>query len=385
MTTTMKALPETMRLSNLPTVLSGVFVVVAMSFRFESMILVDLIMLLVAISCFYVAGIIFNNIFRRGTVTDQRHIRPIPGRIKTHTAVQLGVLLILAGLILVAVVDQLFERMLPPVSRSGELSIPGGIPGGFFSAILLVICMLLYSRFNPSSAWAVLLFAAFRVLIYVTCLFVTLSQPEQYAVFFRTFFIGGVPVLGTGPFTWYLIAVFLYFAGVSRIARGEVTPDSEGGHYCYHCGHGIDTMGVDHCSNCGKALEQHKMTRSTRPPLNRVLERYSLAATFTPIGVLLLYILFQPHTRIAMMFGDELRLVLFAGVLVLVGYWLFMAVSQYRRDRTHPSKSVIMWVAGISLFDGLLAFEFGLPWWAPTICFGLFFVTILGQRRIAGT
>lgn len=380
MNATKRAWFELMRLSNLPTVLSGAFVV-SLGGPLRLVTLIDLIMILVAMSCFYAAGFIFNDIFDRHIDADERRHRPIPsGRIQTHAAVQIGILLIAAGLMLVAAVDQLFHG---PDS-------PRGIPGGLFSAVLLVICLLLYNRFHASSAWTVLLMAACRVLVYVTCILVALDTPEQYELFFGYFFTGTL----VGPLIWYLIAIFLYVAGFSRIARGEVAPASKGTYYCYHCGYGIDTTAIDRCSECGRALEQDKLTRSTRPPLNRTLEWFSLAATFAPIIVLtLFFLIFQAHWRSAaiilpefqMTLGDYLTSAFFATLLVLVGCWFVVAMLRYRRDRTRPGKSILMWLAGIPLIDGLLAFELGLPWWAVAICFGLFLLTIWGHRRIPGT
>ena len=381
MTRSTRAWLEITRISNLPTVLSGALVVtLGGALRFVT--LGDLIFMLIAISCFYVAGFIFNDTFDRHIDVDERRHRPIPsGRIQTHTAVQVGVLLLAAGLMLVAMVDQLFHG---PDS-------PRGIPGGLLSAVLLVICMLLYNRFHASSAWTVFLMAACRVLVYVTCILVSLDTLEQYDLFFSYFFSASYH----GPLLWYLIAIFLFVAGFSRIARGEVAPASGSTNYCYHCGQGIDTGKSDRCTECGRTLEQDKLARSTHPPLSRTIEWFSLAATFAPLIVLTIYFVFfrARHQAWATAFGAEygitlgehLKTVVYGFLLVLVGCWFVVAAVRYCRDRTNPGRSILMWLAGIPLVDAVLAYELNLPWLVTVICLGLFLVTIWGHRRIAGT
>jgi 4-hydroxybenzoate polyprenyltransferase len=381
MTRSTRAWLEITRISNLPTVLSGALVVtLGGALRFAA--LGDLIFMLIAISCFYVAGFIFNDVFDRHIDADERRHRPIPsGRIRTHAAVQIGVLLLAAGLMLVAMVDQIFHG---PDS-------PRGIPGGLFSAVLLIICMLLYNRFHASSAWTVFLMAACRVLVYMTCILVSLDTPEQYDRFFGYFFSWSI----YGPLTWYLIAIFLFVAGFSRIARGEVAPASGATNYCYHCGQGTDTGKSDRCTECGKTLEQDKLARSTRPPLGRTIEWLSLAATFAPLIILTIYFVlyrarFQAWStavgpELGLTLGEHLKTVVYGLLLVLVGCWFVVAAVRYCRDRTNPGRSILMWLAGIPLVDAVLAYELHLPWLVTAICLGLFLVTIWGHRRIAGT
>ena len=380
MSATRKAWFELMRLSNLPTVLSGAFVItLGGALRFVTF--GDLVTMLVAISCFYAAGFIFNDVFDRHIDADERRHRPIPsGRIRTHSAVQIGVLLIAAGLLLVGTVDQLFHT---PDS-------PRGIPGGLLSAVLLVICMLLYNRFHAKSAWTVFLMAACRALVYVTCILVYLDTPEQYDLFVDYFFSGQLVSL---PLIFYIIAIFLYVAGFSRIARGEATPTSAANKYCYHCGQGIDSAKIDRCPECGKELEPAKVARSTQPPINRTIEWFSLAATFVPIlGLGTYFIVVQASPQVwakasgySVTFADQIWTYAYGLLIVLVAVWLIVATIRYCRDRTNPGKSILMWLAGIPLLDSVLAYELGLPWWATAICLGLFVVTIWGHRRIPGT
>lgn len=370
---------ELMRLSNLPTVLSGAFIL-SLGGALRLVDLADLIMILVAMSCFYTAGFIFNDIFDRHIDANERRHRPIPsGRIRTHSAVQIGVLLIAVGLMLVATVDQLFHG---PES-------PRGIPGGLLSAVLLVICMLLYNRYHTSSAWTVFLMAACRVLVYVTCILVALDTREQYDAFFGYFFTGTIH----GPLIWYLIAIFLYVAGFSRIARGEVAPHSMGTTYCYHCGQVIAAHDADRCPECGKTLTKARLARSTRPPLNRTIEWLSLASTFLPVLVFLIFFVLEDARLRAyyVIMGEAYpgfvnwQSAIIGTSVALITCWLVVAAVRYRRDRTDPGKSILMWLAAIPLIDGILALELGLPWWASVICLGLCIVTIWGHRRIPGT
>jgi hypothetical protein len=199
-----------------------------------------------------------------------------------------------------------------------------------------------------------------------------------------------------GPLIWYLIAIFLFVAGFSRIARGEVAPASGSTNYCYHCGQGIDTGKSDRCTECGRTLEQDKLARSTHPPLSRTIEWFSLAATFAPLIVLtIFFVLFRAWPQASHAVdasgvygitpGEHFRTVVYGLLLVLVGGWFVVAAVRYCRDRTNPGRSILMWLAGIPLVDGVLAYELDLPWLVTAICLGLFLVTIWGHRRIAGT
>ena len=392
MTPRTKAWLEITRASNLPTVLGGALVTLTAveSMRWQFFVNAmsgawsPLITLTGAIALFYMAGFILNDVFDRTIDREERPGRPIPsGRIAAQTAVKVAVVMVTAGLLLVADADQLL----------GTGDLPRGIPTGLAAAVLLVILIVLYNRSHLTSSWTVFLMGGCRAMVYVTCLLAAAESTSTLAVEWdRYTSLNGMVYW---PFLPFIIGIFLYVAGFSRIARGEVAdPGNE--RFCYQCGFPCPTDATT-CSECGIGFEADRLERSSRPPMKRSLENLCLASTFLPSALLLLLgcYWFAENVYFARSITNDEFWTYFAPImtnilasivvaLLTIG-WLIVATMRYRSDRTRPTRSILMWIAAFPLIDANLAVHMQLPLWTSLACLGLFFVTVWGHRRIAGT
>jgi len=384
MTPTTRAWLEITRLSNVPTVLSGVlvmaladpFLVNGWSHPF------GVLGILVAIACFYVAGFVFNDVFDRHIDQDERPRRPIPsGRIRPHAAVQVGCLLMVAGLLIIATLDDLF-------------TVEPGEPNGLIDAALLVVLILLYDRFHARSSWMVLVMAACRVLVYTTCLLTLIESREQLFGHAKFWWSGtqAMAILAS-PWPIFLLSIFIYVAAFSRIARGEVQGGSRGKHFCYRCGFMLDDISAAKCTECGRSLEPKRLARSTSPPPGG-LYKFCLVGTLLPWLVIFGFTIANIVIHRAMGQGQTLGVatetinlmytLLYLAVGVLVGSWFLWVIRAYILDHAHPGNSIQQWIAGICIIDGYIAFYFG-SFWVALVCAGLFIVTRLFQRKVSGT
>ena len=386
MTSARRAWLEITRLSNLPTVLSGVVVIIAMRWTHGYVPggLWLLPAMLVAMACLYAAGFILNDVFDREVDRIERPGRPIPsGRVRLGSAIRVAILAIIGGLVVIAHADGVMLGLV----------IQNAAPWGLLSGAVLVALILLYDRFHLASSWSVLIMGGCRSMVYMTCLLVALGSVDGlrtiWSAYSSSFAMMGMPVLP------YLIAIGLYVAGFSRIARGEVAPVT-GGLFCHHCGHPA-RKGLGTCTECGGDLDPERLERSTAPPLHRGLESLCISATFLPSAILLGLSTFQcgqllwlarevTPEEFATYFTQPLGGLASSMVIGVLGVvWLAVAAIRYRADRTRPTRSILMWLAAIPLLDGNLAMLMYLPLWAPLACFGLFVLTVLGHRRIMGT
>ena len=392
MTPQTKAWLEITRVSNLPTVLGGVLITIALNEAFQWQFFIPMLMgkwsplftMLAAIACFYMAGFILNDVFDRAIDKEERPGRPIPsGRITVRNAVQVAVFMIAGGLLLVAESDQLFEQS----------SLDRGIPSGLSAAVVLVGLIVLYNRFHLASSWTVFLMAGCRAMVYLTCLMVSIDSIDALSATWDIYLsMAGILY---SPFLPFVVGIFLYVAGFSRIARGEVTTGGEG-RFCYQCGFQC-LPDATRCPECALEFDPERLERSTQPPLKRNLENLCLAATFLPAALLLglgcwrlaLEIYFSRWVT-----TDEFVAYFIPGLiavatslivtLLLIG-WLVVATIRYRSDRTRPTRSILMWIAALPLMDANLSLYMNLPLWTSLACLGLFFITIWGHRRIPGT
>ena len=382
---------ELTRVSNLPTVLGGVLVSVAatgaLQWRFDGWSLMGWwspqLAMLAAIACFYMAGFILNDVFDRRIDREERPGRPIPsGRIAVGTAVKIAVIMILVGLLLVGLVP----------TQLGRMDAPSPPPAGIAAAVLLVILIVLYNRLHLTGSWTVFLMGGCRAMVYVTCIMAMIGYAPQSTAWQRYMSFNGMAYWPLLPF---IIGIFLYVSGFSRIARGEVPADGDE-RFCQQCGYQCPT-GSANCTECGIDIDQKQLERSSSPPLKRGLENLCLASTFVP-SILLLGLgcyWFGENIFFARLvtseefwkyFSPQLIQILASGVisLFLIG-WLVIATRRYRFDRTRPTRSILMWIAAIPLMDANLAVYLQLPLWVSLTCLGLFFLTVWGHRRIAGT
>jgi len=102
-------------------------------------------LLLVASSCLYLSGMVFNDVFDRRIDAVERPDRPIPsGRVSLPSAIGLGVLLMLAGIAAAAAAEIVSDSV-----QTSSLVIAGG----------LALCILAYDGFLKRTplgpvAWA---------------------------------------------------------------------------------------------------------------------------------------------------------------------------------------------------------------------------------------
>ena len=392
MTPRTKAWLEITRASNLPTVLGGVLVTVTATEAFRWQFFVNgmvgswpsLFTMTGAIACFYMAGFILNDVFDRTVDREERPGRPIPsGRIMAGTAIKIAVIMIAAGLLLVANADQILVGA----------DIPRGIPTGLAAAVLLVILIVLYDRFHLTSSWTVFLMGGCRAMVYVTCLLAAVDSTSALTMEWERYASHNGMVYW--PFLPFIIGIFLYVAGFSRIARGEVA-DGGNKRFCYQCGFPCPTDATT-CSECGMEFDAERLERSSRPPMKRSLENLCLASTFVPSALLLLLgcywfaenLYFARSAKINEFwayFAPVLTNIVASNVVALLTIgWLVVAAMRYRSDRTRPTRSILMWIAAFPLMDANLAVYLQLPLWVSLICLSLFFLTVWGHRRIAGT
>jgi len=381
---------EITRASNLPTALSGVVVMVSFGYgrlwQITNQTAPDwnwpLIALLVAVSCFYLAGFILNDVLDHEVDLRERPGRPIPsGRVDRRVATQVAIAMIVVGLLLVARVD-------------GYLVQPDGprAPTGIIAAACLVLFIVMYDGLHLASSWTVFLMGACRSMVYVMCLLAGMRSLDSIS---GGWWYGSIYGVVQGPVIPFVVLIGLYVAGFSRIARGEVA-SPEGGTCCYRCGFPA-RADSDRCSECGLGLDPERLARSTSPPMSRTLESLCVTATFLPSclllglsGYLMLEALWQGREMSSTEFWTYLAPALsrlaasFLVALLTIG-WLAVAARRYRADRTRPTRSILMWLAAIPLMDGNLSLHLNMPWWVSLTCLGLFFVTVWGHRRITGT
>ena len=390
MTPETRAWLEITRVSNLPTVLGGVLVSVAatgvLQWQFRDWALMGWwspqLAMLAAIACFYMAGFILNDVFDRRIDREERPGRPIPsGRIMVGTAVKVAVIMILAGLLLVGFV----------AAHLGEMDVPFS-PAGIAAAVLLVILIVLYNRLHLTGSWTVFLMGGCRAMVYVTCIMAMIGYAHQSTAWQRYISFNAMVYWPLLPF---IIGIFLYVSGFSRIARGEVPAEGEE-RFCQQCGYPCPT-GSANCTECGIEIDPQQLERSSSPPLKRGLENLCLASTFIPSGLLLglgcywfgenLYFArLVTSEEFWKYFSPQLIKILTSGIISLFSIgWLVIATRRYRSDRTRPTRSILMWIAAIPLMDANLSVYLQLPLWISLACLGLFFLTVWGHRRITGT
>ena len=387
-----KAWLELTRASNLPTVLGGVLVTVTATEAFQWQFFTQqlagswssLIAMMAAIACFYMAGFILNDVSDRTVDREERPGRPIPsGRIAAGTAVKVAVIMITAGLLLVADADQLL----------GNWGLPRGIPTGLAAAVVLVVLIVLYDRLHLTSSWTVFLMGGCRGMVYVTCLLAGVDSVSALTMEWERY--ASLNGMVYWPFLPFIVGIILYVAGFSRIARGEVA-ERGNERFCYQCGFPCPNEATT-CSECGIGFEAGKIERSSQPPMKRSLENLCLASTFVPSTLLLLlgcYWFVENLYFARFVTGDEfwtyfatIMASILASIVValLTIGWLLVAAMRYRSDRTRPTRSILMWIAAFPLIDANLAVHLQLPLWVSVVCLSLFFVTVWGHRRIAGT
>lgn len=154
----------------------------------------DFGLLLVASSCLYLSGMVFNDVFDRRIDAVERPERPIPsGRVSLPSAIGLGVVLMLAGIAAAAAV----ETIVRDSAQTSSLYIAGG----------LALCILAYDGFLKRTLLGPVAMGGCRFLN------VMLGASATYFVWAR-------------PQTYVAAGLGVYIAGVTWFARHEAKHSS---------------------------------------------------------------------------------------------------------------------------------------------------------------
>jgi len=177
---TFKAYLDLCRVSNLPTVWTNVLAAgLIASGQFQP---ASFLLLALALSCFYLAGMSLNDVCDLEHDRQRRPTRPIPsGRVTVRGAWALTVTLFAGGLLLLGLAPK---------------------PGGAGAGLLLLAAIVAYDLRHKGNPWSVLLMAACRFLVFVVT---ALALTGQLSL-------------------WVLVAggaQFVYVVAISLVARHE--------------------------------------------------------------------------------------------------------------------------------------------------------------------
>ena len=355
----MRSWLELLRISNLPTVWTNIIVGAVLSIavaRPSNPGLVAVLIAIIAGSCLYLAGMVFNDVFDLEIDRRERPGRPIPsGRISRGAAIAFGVALLALGV--------------------GLPWFHGVIAGGVATGIGLML--LAYDALHARTAWSVLLMGGCRGGLYVlgmACLNDPAGAPADDGLLLAVMF-GGVAAI--------------HVAAFSMVARDEVAEDSRW--KCPRCGYPI-TEGSDICSECGTACDADSIVAITTERLGKRRGWFGTATLIllAPFVLFLILTLIMGPPRNVALF---LPTVLVA--LVGIGAYLVNSTRHLARYPKAVGRFVLRSIAVLTLFDaGVMAF-----FWAasPTanarfdagigvlVAIACFFLVRWSHRRIAGT
>jgi hypothetical protein len=142
------------RISNSPTVVSNVLAGAALAGGLGEMQLV--VVLIVAMICFYTAGMYLNDVMDYTIDLQERPERPLPtGTVSRQAAMAVTAALLIGGVALLALASQ----------------------AAFLSGLALVGLIILYDAWHKTNPFSPLLMAGTRVLVYVTVFFAFSTDP----------------------------------------------------------------------------------------------------------------------------------------------------------------------------------------------------------------
>ena len=355
----MRAWLEVLRISNLPTVWTNVLVGAVLSIavaRPSNPSLVAVLIAIIAGSCLYLAGMVFNDVFDVEIDRRERPGRPIPsGRISHGAAIAFGAVLLALGV--------------------GLPWFHGVIAGSV--ATIIGVMLLAYDALHARTAWSVLLMGGCRAGLYIlgmACLNDPGGAPADDGLLLAVIF-GGVAAI--------------HVAAFSMVARDEVAAASRW--KCPRCGYPI-TEGSEICTECGTACDADSIVAITTERLGKRRGWYGTATLIllAPFGFFLILTLMLGPPRNSTLF---LSTVLFA--LVGIGAYLVNSTRHLARNPEAVGRFVLRSIAVLTLFDaGVMAF-----FWAasPTadarfvagigvlVAIACFFLVRWSHRRIAGT
>ena len=355
----MKSWLELLRISNLPTVWTNIIVGAVLSIAVAQPSNPSLVAVLIAIiagSCLYLAGMVFNDVFDLEIDRRERPGRPIPsGRISRGAAIAFGVALLALGV--------------------GLPWFHGVIAGGVAAGIGLML--LAYDALHARTAWSVLLMGGCRGGLYVlgmACLNDPVGAPADDGLLLAVMF-GGVAAI--------------HVAAFSMVARDEVAEDPRW--KCPWCGYPI-TEDSDICSECGTACDADSIVAITTERLGKRRGRFG-TATLILLAPFVLFLILTLMLGLPSNGALFLPTVLVA--LVGIGAYLVNSTRHLARYPKAVGRFVLRSIAVLALFDaGVMAF-----FWAasPTndarfvagigvlVAIACFFLVRWSHRRIAGT
>lgn len=271
------------RVSNTPTVISNVLagVALATALKFEWTV----VALCIAMAFFYTAGMYLNDILDLKIDKEQRPDRPIPsGAVPLTTAWAITIAMFVVGLALV---------------------LPSGMPATI-AAVILIACIAIYDAWHKGNPIGPLFMGGTRVLVYVVAF---LAYSTEW----------------TSEATWWCLAMLVYVAGLTSIAKTEHGPAA--------------------------------------------IRYWPVASLFVPVVVAL---------------AHEINL----GVIVLsiaLAAWAFYSLTYVNNpERRSIGRAIAQLIAGISLVDALVLATHE-AWWGVLIAVIAFGATIYLQRWIRGT
>ena len=356
----MRAWLEVLRISNLPTVWTNVLVGAVLSLAVarpsNPEIVPGLVIAIVAGSCLYLAGMVFNDVFDVAIDRRERPGRPIPsGRIRRGAATAFGTVLLAIGV--------------------GLPWFHGVIAGGIATGIGLML--LAYDALHARTAWSVLLMGGCRGGLYVLGM-ACLNEPSGVDAddgLLLAVIVGGVAAI--------------HVAAFSMVARDEVAEASRW--KCPRCGYPI-AEGSDICTECGTACDPDSIVAITTERLGKRRGWYGTATLIllAPFGLLLI---------LTLMLGPPRTGGLFLSTVIIgsigIGAYLVNSTRHLARYPEAVGRFVLRSIAVLTLFDACIMVFF----WAasPTadarfvagigvlVAIACFFLVRWSHRRIAGT
>ena len=213
---TVKAWLQLARVSNLPTAISNILVayLIAHGGWFGS---IDLFLLLLASSSFYIAGMVLNDVFDVEQDTQERPGRPIPsGQIGFWTAAYAGCFLIAIGLVCASAAGFSSTQGVP----LGDLPwLQRPVLRCTLIATMLLVCIVLYDGPCKKTIFAPILMGGCR------CLNLLLGA-STFVPDVGTANID--PILGLPLAIWWLAAsIGVLISGVTLLARNEASRDQQ--------------------------------------------------------------------------------------------------------------------------------------------------------------
>jgi len=355
----MRAWLEILRISNLPTVWTNVLVGAVLSIavaRPSNPSLISVLIAIIAGSCLYLAGMVFNDVFDLEIDRRERPGRPIPSsRIGRGAATTIGAVLLAIGV--------------------GLPWFHGVIAGSVATGI--GVMLLAYDALHARTAWSVLLMGGCRAGLYILGM-ACLNDPT-----------------GSGADDGLLLAVIgggiaaIHVAAFSMVARDEVTEASQW--KCPQCGYPVAEES-NICTECGAACDAEAIMAIATERIGKRRGWYGTATLIllAPFGLLLILTATLGPTRSGGLFLSTTII-----GSVGIGAYLMNSTRHLARYPKAVGRFVLRSIAVLTLFDaGIMTF-----FWvaSPSVqgrnfaglgvlaAIGCFFLVRWSHRRIAGT